>query len=764
MPISTSRTATDSQVGQPSIEPNNFPTDWPGPGPLNLAVHDLPHASSTIEWWYVNSHLTLSDGRACSLFASFFQLAVGRDEQTGALQFAHSMTWAITDASAGTYHSESLVDPLAPEIGLEMLDQGDETTDPLLQRALREVLVKKNVPSPDRLMTRPAVLSGGTLSLDYDGNRFVKQPDGRYRLTIMHADGQTGCDLFFAPQTAPVRHGDDGVVRGTSGEDMFYYFMPNCIVEGELTLAGQPTAVAQASGWYDHEFGKPTTETPRKELRHDIAWNWISVQLVNGYQISAYDLYDNLADGASCGHWIVVVDPAGAVQQYDKFTLLPLHNWTSTRTFTTYPTAWQLDIPAAGISLYADAEFAAQEFVTMISKPAFWEGRMRVSGTFQGESVVGMGYVERSGFGTMEQLSDFFRAVTKETRKAVQALLPLTPSDDQLYSLVATNRHHHYLDGLNRDQYSRTLLKPIREMVDRGGKSWRSYAALACMDAVGGNSQLFVNWLAWPELLHTGSLIVDDVQDRSVIRRGDASCHMIYGEATAINAGNACYFLGELLLANSALTDAQKLAIYAMYFEMMRAAHAGQAIDIDGFDSLMPEVVAYSRGSQLEERILAVHRLKSAVPARSLAELGVVIAGGSTAQAAALGDFFEALGLAFQIIDDVLNLRGFENDLKTLGEDIMCGKVTMPVAKAMSRLPLTARQSLWQTIHRKPQSPEVVADVIATLENCGAIDACQQQASELVEAAWARLDELIPDSDVKIKLRAFGWYVLERHY
>ena len=63
-----------------------------------------------------------------------------------------------------------------------------------------------------------------------------------------------------------------------------------------------------------------------------------------------------------------------------------------------------------------------------------------------------------------------------------------------------------------------------------------------------------------------------------------------------------------------------------------------------------------------------------------------------------------------------------------------------------------------------PQRPEVVADAIALIEGSGALDACEAQASELVESAWSRLAPLLEDSQSKVMLRAFGWYVLERHY
>jgi geranylgeranyl pyrophosphate synthase len=301
-------------------------------------------------------------------------------------------------------------------------------------------------------------------------------------------------------------------------------------------------------------------------------------------------------------------------------------------------------------------------------------------------------------------------------------------------------------------------------MIDRGGKAWRSYAFLACIDAVGGDSDEFAEWLAVPELLHTGSLIVDDVEDRSIVRRGGPSCHEIYGEALAINAGSAAYFLGQVLVDDSKLTDPQKLRLYGLYFEALRAAHAGQAIDIDGLDALMPLAVESGDGESLERRVLAIHRLKSAVPVRSLAMMGAVIGGGAPAVVEGLGHFFEMIGLAFQIMDDVLNLRGFQNNLKSRGEDIACGKVTMPVAKSMSRLPHEERHALWETIFSRPADPDVIAGVIAKLESCCALRSCEEQARNLMESAWRKLDPLLRDSHTKLMLRAFGWYVLERSY
>jgi geranylgeranyl pyrophosphate synthase len=151
--------------------------------------------------------------------------------------------------------------------------------------------------------------------------------------------------------------------------------------------------------------------------------------------------------------------------------------------------------------------------------------------------------------------------------------------------------------------------------------------------------------------------------------------------------------------------------------------------------------------------------------------MGAIVGGGSEEQVEAVGMYFEQLGLAFQIMDDVLNLRGlFTNEadlrrgvaLKKVGEDITAGKVTMPIVKGMGLLPEADRRNMWEIVSTCPEDPDVVAGVIETLERCGALDACVDQATRLVEDSWVELDRVCPDSFQKLMLRSFGWFVIER--
>ncbi|MBF4518333.1 polyprenyl synthetase family protein [Flavobacterium sp. ANB] len=742
--------------------PYDYPSTWPADGPIDLNIHDLPHDGSLIEWWYQNCHLTSKDGKRLSLFASFFRVAV-KEETTGNLNYTHSVIWSLSDIAEKKYYSDSLVDPSTPVEVLKAIKKNEEKNEGSrwIRRALKEVYEKGNMPLPDRLLRQPAKVGLMNLSLEYDENSFKKDQQGNYHLKLENSLNGIVCKLNFIPLIEPIRHGDDGFVSGIRKEEMFYYFIPKCDVSGEIQI-GNTVYEVEGSGWYDHEFSKPADETSTFEFKHEMDWNWIALQLGNGYQLSGYDLFDNTRNGEHAGGTIIIIDPDGKRTNVKQFSFLPEQYWTSSRTFISYPISWRLEIPHLNIFLSITADFPEQEFITILSAPAFWEGCVGAAGMFMETEVSGQGYIERNGFSTKTSIESFLKLVGDTTQKSVESLLPLNPSDEQFHRLVDSALGVTFFSQADKEQYVSSVIKPIREMVDRSKKAWRSYVFLACIDGVGGNSQPFIDWLAMPELIHTGSLIVDDVQDRSETRRGNTALHLLYGEPLAINAGNLCYFIGELFTRSPQLAEHIRLKVYELYFEMMRAAHAGQAMDISGLHFMMPDAVKSRDSSALEKRIYTIHRLKTATPACTLAKMGGLIGGGSSEEIDALSNFLEAIGVAYQIVDDVLNLQGYENNLKDKGEDITAGKITMPVAKAMSLLILEQREYVWKTIQTLPTDTAVIGSVIHLLQNCGAIDACKQEAEELVETAWEKLDKVLPDSFYKIRLRAFGWYALKK--
>jgi geranylgeranyl pyrophosphate synthase len=663
------------------------------------------------------------------------------------------------------------VDSSAPALGLAKLDAGGGFEDWRIDRATREVLERGRIPGPTELFTSCPLVADDRLQLDFDGQRLSKDAAGQYVLRLHDASNGIECRLVLAPLKPATRYGNDGVVHGVADETMFYYFIPRCKVQGTVLIGGRREQIDGGQGWYDHEFGFTATD-PRhshgsvRRIGGETSWRWLSLQLDDGSDVSVF-LITRRRSGELLDNWTIVVAPDGSRREFRDARLETIGSWRSTRSFVEYPTDFRLDVPLAGLLLEVKADFPDQEVLTVISDPGFWEGRVNVSGTLNGKSVSGQGFLECKGF-RFDDVGSFFEAVGSEVRKRVAEFLATKPSREQLSHWVVRSNAGgldtaSYVEGVGPDDVVDSLVKPIREIVDRGGKGWRSYAALACIDVVGGDSRKFLHWLPIPELLHVGSLIVDDVQDESVVRRGGPACHQIFGIPRAINAGTAAYFLAEPPLTDDLSAESQ-LRIYRLYFDAMRAGHTGQAIDLHGFEKLALEAVRTGDVRELEGRVLAMHRLKTAAPAGMLARIGAIAGGGTEQQIEELGRFFESVGLAFQIMDDVLNLRGFKNDLKQRGEDIAQGKITLPVAKALAVSSRAERERLWSTLRSKSTDMAVVASVIEEIERCGALSACEDLARGLVDGAWERLDPILPESQFKLMFRAFSWYVLDRHY
>jgi len=738
------------------------PPDWPGPGPIDLRVQDLPHASSSIEWWYLHGHLTLEGGREGSLFSAFFRKKMGTEETLReGRAWRHHLAWAFTE-EGGRNICSTLLDPATPADALHHLLSGRGSSDHRVRRALLEVVEQGRIPGPDRLLRAPGLVATDRLSFDLDGNRLESSEPGTYTLQLDDAEHLFGCDLHFTSLKAPQRHGIDGHVVGFAVRSMFYYFQPRCSVGGTIRLGDMQYSVIDGQGWVDHEFGAHDENGTDDEL--SFGWTWFAAQLDDGSDITCYETFDRGQRDLVSDRNLILVSREGTCQTFSDFSLEPIEHWTSVRTFATYPVAWRLRVPAAAVDLTIEAAAPKQELLTLLSSPGFWEGRVRVVGTSQRRGVHGKGYVELSGFGHPDSLDKFFDAVGAETRRAVDAFVPQVLEQNDLIRLYASERDVAWIRGVDTQRASQVLTNPLREIVLRGGKAWRSYALLACMEAVGADAERYRHWIVLPEILHSGSLIIDDIQDRSTVRRGGPACHVVYGEASAINIGGVAPYLALVVLLADGLPVHLRADIYELFHQTMRAAYLGQALDVVGLHDMVPAVVKTGEARALEEAVLTSHRLKSAVPPAALARVAVRVANGTPAQENALAGLFEAYGLAFQIVDDVLNLRGFEGQLKNRGEDLIEGKITVPVAKAFGRLDREGRAVLWNTLVTRSRDVAALDNLVGLLEQCAVLDDCMKEAHAIVEEAWAAVTPLVADSHAKLMLRAFGWYILERHY
>jgi len=228
----------------------------------------------------------------------------------------------------------------------------------------------------------------------------------------------------------------------------------------------------------------------------------------------------------------------------------------------------------------------------------------------------------------------------------------------------------------------------MRYSLFAGGKRLRPVLALASAEAIAeanGVDPRAARDAALPaacalELIHTYSLVHDDLpaMDDDTLRRGRPTSHVVFGEGLAILAGDGLLTEAFALMAREPISsgdptlDARKLRALGLVAEAAGACGmvGGQAIDL----------AAAGSGAPLDgDGLRAMHARKTGALIRAAATSGAVMAGATSAQLAAVERYASELGLAFQIVDDVLDVEGASADLgKTAGKDAAAGKPTYP--------------------------------------------------------------------------------------
>ncbi len=232
-----------------------------------------------------------------------------------------------------------------------------------------------------------------------------------------------------------------------------------------------------------------------------------------------------------------------------------------------------------------------------------------------------------------------------------------------------------------------SLHKAMRHSVFAGGKRLRPILTLAAAEACGGGLENAMHSACAVECLHTYSLIHDDLpcMDDDDMRRGVPTCHIVYGEAVALLAGDALQALAFELTARTESTSRHSAA--SMVAELARTAGSlhlvgGQVADLEGETKKLP----------LEE-LRFIHENKTAALLTASVKLGAMSADATTQQLQALHDFGMATGLAFQIIDDILDVTQTSEKLgKSAGKDLESEKSTYPALLGLDASRAEARR------------------------------------------------------------------------
>lgn len=287
----------------------------------------------------------------------------------------------------------------------------------------------------------------------------------------------------------------------------------------------------------------------------------------------------------------------------------------------------------------------------------------------------------------MSELDDFFSEVTRLIDAELDWLIPAEGDRPQ------------------------SLRDAIRWSLFGGGKHFRPALLIAAGRAFGADDDKLKRTAAAVEMLHTYSLIHDDLpsMDDDELRRGRATCHKKFGEATAILAGDALQALAFQVIAND--TNLSVTTRMDLVSGMAKAASqmvVGQQLDLE------------AEGKEISfEGVEQIHRNKTGALIRFSAEAGAIIGGADPANLTAISNYGERLGLLFQITDDLLDITRTTEQLgKTAGKDIAADKATYPSLYGIEQTRVLASQT-----HR---------DALSAIESLGDRAAKLRQIAEFI--------------------------------
>jgi len=275
----------------------------------------------------------------------------------------------------------------------------------------------------------------------------------------------------------------------------------------------------------------------------------------------------------------------------------------------------------------------------------------------------------------------------------------------------------------------------IWDFLKRGGKRLRPELCLLSCEAVGGKRSQAMPAAVAIELFHNFSLIHDDIEDDSVMRRGKPCLHRIYGVPLAINAGDGLFVM--VFKALQALPASKALRARAILEDAFISVLEGQGMELNWYRN--------NRWDVGERDYFRAVSGKTGSLMSASCEVGAFLGGGSPAEIRALKDFGMDIGIAFQIQDDVLNLTGEEEKYKKeIGGDITEGKRSIIVTRAMEVLPEKEKARLLSILSSGTHEREKIEEAIGLLRECGAIDYATRRSLALVAHAERRLRAIRP--------------------
>lgn len=282
-------------------------------------------------------------------------------------------------------------------------------------------------------------------------------------------------------------------------------------------------------------------------------------------------------------------------------------------------------------------------------------------------------------------------------------------------------------------------------IISAGGKRIRPALVLLMSGALGYQDAQRHNLAAIVEFIHTATLLHDDVVDESTLRRGRATANESFGNPASVLVGDFLYSR-----AFQMMVDSGEMRVMEVLADATNVIAEGEVLQLMNMHDASLDEAGYLR----------VIRSKTAKLFEASTRLAAIMARSTPAVEAVCADYGQALGTAFQVIDDVLDYDGDAQELgKNLGDDLREGKNTLPLIIAMQRAPEQERQTIQQAIENGDM--EALPEIVRIVRSTGALEATRRSASLEAERAIAALHVLAP-SPYRDALHALAAQLLDR--
>ena len=286
-----------------------------------------------------------------------------------------------------------------------------------------------------------------------------------------------------------------------------------------------------------------------------------------------------------------------------------------------------------------------------------------------------------------------------------------------------------------------------RYIISAGGKRLRPALLLLCCGALGSRSVQRYNLAAVVEFIHTATLLHDDVVDESVLRRGNPTANEAFGNPASVLVGDFLYSR-----AFQMMVDAQNMRIMQVLADATNVIAEGEVMQLMNMHNAALDEASY----------VAVIRSKTAKLFEASARVGAILAGADAATEAVCAEFGQALGTAFQVVDDVLDYAGDAAIMgKALGSDLREGKTTLPLISAMQRGTPAERDLIRSAIENG--SVAMLGQIARIVKDTGALDVARAAAALEANRAMAAARRL-PENAYSACLLSLGAQLLERDH